>query len=124
MPVPGEETAKIAFVGKGGSGKTTLSSLLVRHLVAAGAPVLAIDADINQHLGVALGLSEDAAASIPAMGEHLAEIKSYLRVTTPGSPRRRRWSRPPRRGRAHDCCGLAVTIRCTRGSRSTPGAYG
>ncbi|GAB2864431.1 hypothetical protein GCM10027176_77880 [Actinoallomurus bryophytorum] len=70
---------KIAFVGKGGSGKTTLSSLFIRHLVAAEAPVVAIDADINQHLGVALGLDEDEAAAIPAMGEHLLEIKTYLR---------------------------------------------
>jgi len=53
---------KIAFVGKGGSGKTTLASLLARHLAEAGLPVLAIDADINQHLGVALGLDEAAAA--------------------------------------------------------------
>ncbi|WP_329242656.1 ATP-binding protein [Actinoallomurus sp. NBC_01490] len=74
---------KIAFVGKGGSGKTTLSSLFVRHLVATGAPVVAIDADINQHLGVALGMSEEAAAAIPAMGEHLSEIKTYLRGTNP-----------------------------------------
>ena len=74
---------KIAFVGKGGSGKTTLSSLFVRHLVAAGAPVLAIDADINQHLGVALGLTEGAAAAIPAMGEHLPQIKAWLRGDNP-----------------------------------------
>jgi CO dehydrogenase maturation factor len=72
---------KVAFVGKGGSGKTTLSSLFVRHLVAAGKPVLAIDADINQHLGVALGLNEDA--YVPAMGEHLTEIKEYLRGDNP-----------------------------------------
>ena len=41
---------KIAFAGKGGSGKTTLSSLFTRHLAALGLPVVAIDADINQHL--------------------------------------------------------------------------
>ncbi|MFG3099601.1 ATP-binding protein [Streptomyces sp. NPDC048182] len=74
---------KIAFVGKGGSGKTTLSSLFVRHLAAAGAPVVAIDADINQHLGAALGLDEAAAAALPAMGEHLPLIKEYLRGTNP-----------------------------------------
>ncbi len=41
---------KIAFAGKGGSGKTTLSSLFVRHLAGQGLPVVAVDADINQHL--------------------------------------------------------------------------
>ncbi|MBY8881390.1 ATP-binding protein [Actinacidiphila acidipaludis] len=74
---------KIAFVGKGGSGKTTLSSLFVRHLAAARVPVLAIDADINQHLGPALGLDEDEAASLPALGAHLPEIKEYLRGANP-----------------------------------------
>lgn len=74
---------KIAFVGKGGSGKTTLSSLFIRHLAAVGAPVIAIDADINQHLGAALGLDEAVAAGLPAMGDRLALIKDYLRGTNP-----------------------------------------
>lgn len=74
---------KIAFVGKGGSGKTTLSSLFVRHLAAAGHPVLAVDADINQHLGPALGLTEQQAAELPSLGDHLAEIKDYLRGDNP-----------------------------------------
>ncbi|GGR45012.1 ATP-binding protein [Streptomyces cinereoruber] len=74
---------KIAFVGKGGSGKTTLSSLFIRHLAANEAPVVAVDADINQHLGVALGLSEAEAAALPAMGAHLPLIKEYLRGTNP-----------------------------------------
>ncbi|MEU1789511.1 ATP-binding protein [Streptomyces sparsogenes] len=72
---------KIAFVGKGGSGKTTLSSLFIRHLAATGAPVMAVDADINQHLGAALGLDEPEAAALPAMGAHLPLIKDYLRGT-------------------------------------------
>src|SRR3954451_14332391 len=79
----GEAAVKVAFVGKGGSGKTTLSSLFVRQLAAAGAPVTAIDADVNQHLAVALGLPEDEAAAIPAMGEHLLKIKEYLRGDNP-----------------------------------------
>ncbi|MCP2341882.1 ATP-binding protein [Actinomadura rupiterrae] len=70
---------KVAFVGKGGSGKTTLSSLFIRHLASKGLPVVAVDADINQHLGVALGLDEERAAKIPAMGDRLAEIKTHLR---------------------------------------------
>jgi CO dehydrogenase maturation factor len=74
---------KVAFVGKGGSGKTTLASLLCRHLAGQGAPVLAIDADINQHLGVALGLSRAEAAAVPALGERLLEIKEWLRGSNP-----------------------------------------
>ena len=46
---------RIAFVGKGGSGKTTSAAVFSRYLAELGSPVLAIDADINQHLGAALG---------------------------------------------------------------------
>jgi CO dehydrogenase maturation factor len=74
---------KVAFVGKGGSGKTTLSSLFVRHLALRGHPVVAIDADINQHLGTALGLEDDQVAAVPAMGGHLTELKDYLRGDNP-----------------------------------------
>ncbi|MER5932728.1 ATP-binding protein [Streptomyces sp. NPDC002054] len=74
---------KIAFVGKGGSGKTTLSSLFIRHLAANEAPVVAVDADINQHLGAALGLTEEEAAGLPAMGAQLPLIKEYLRGSNP-----------------------------------------
>ncbi|MEO3781800.1 ATP-binding protein [Actinocorallia sp. B10E7] len=72
---------KVAFVGKGGSGKTTLSSLFIRHLAGVGLPVVAVDADINQHLGVALGLAEGAV--VPALGDHLPELKEYLRGGNP-----------------------------------------
>ncbi|MFI9269632.1 ATP-binding protein [Kitasatospora sp. NPDC052896] len=74
---------KIAFVGKGGSGKTTLSALFIRHLAADGRPVIAMDADINQHLGPALGLTDDQAAALPSLGAHLPEIKEYLRGSNP-----------------------------------------
>jgi CO dehydrogenase maturation factor len=74
---------KVAFVGKGGSGKTTLASLLSRHLAAQGAPVLAIDADINQHLAVALGLGHAEAARLPALGERQHAIKEWLRGSNP-----------------------------------------
>ncbi|MGH3719770.1 MAG: ATP-binding protein [Pseudonocardiaceae bacterium] len=74
---------KIALVGKGGSGKTTLAALLVRRLVAAGRPVLALDADINQHLAVALGAAEADAAALPTLAAHLPLIKDYLRGGNP-----------------------------------------
>jgi CO dehydrogenase maturation factor len=47
----------IAVAGKGGTGKTTISALLVRSLVEAGqAPVLAVDADPNANFHEALGV--------------------------------------------------------------------
>ncbi|WP_326568549.1 AAA family ATPase [Amycolatopsis rhabdoformis] len=77
---------KIAFVGKGGSGKTTLSSLFVSYLADAGKPVLAIDADINQHLAVALGATEEQALAWPTLGDNMALIKDYLRGSNPRIP--------------------------------------
>jgi CO dehydrogenase maturation factor len=76
---------KIAFVGKGGSGKTTLAALLARHLAARGRPVLAIDADINQHLAAALGRPQEGgqADEPPPLGGHLDLIKEYLRGDNP-----------------------------------------
>lgn len=46
---------KIAVTGKGGVGKTTLTSLLAYHYAGKGQPVLAIDADPSPCLGPALG---------------------------------------------------------------------
>ena len=74
---------KIAFVGKGGSGKTTLASLFARSLAASGAPVLAIDADINQNLAEALGGTSRLAQALPPLGEHLDVLKEYLRGDNP-----------------------------------------
>jgi CO dehydrogenase maturation factor len=47
----------IAFAGKGGVGKTTVASLVVRHLTTTGrTPVLAVDADPNSNLGETMGM--------------------------------------------------------------------
>jgi CO dehydrogenase maturation factor len=70
---------KVAFVGKGGSGKTTLAALFARHLASSGAPVLALDADINQNLAEALGADPEEAAAWPTLGQHLTPLKEYLR---------------------------------------------
>jgi len=50
----------IAMAGKGGTGKTTLSALIIRYLKYKGrGPILAVDADPNANLADALGLSAD-----------------------------------------------------------------
>lgn len=46
---------KLAFLGKGGSGKSTMATALVQHLHAHGTRVLAIDADHNMDLSYNLG---------------------------------------------------------------------
>jgi CO dehydrogenase maturation factor len=73
----------IAITGKGGVGKTTVSSLMVRQLVANGlSPVLAIDADPNSCLDAALGVKvektvgrvrEEAKSEIPGMKSGIAK---------------------------------------------------
>lgn len=72
---------KIAFVGKGGSGKTTLAAITAQHLVGQKFPVLVVDADINQHMGYSLGLSEEDSMAVPEMGIEMDTIKRYLRGT-------------------------------------------
>ncbi len=48
----------IAVAGKGGSGKTTVASLVIRYLMKNSlGPILAVDADPNANLGESLGLS-------------------------------------------------------------------
>lgn len=48
----------IAVAGKGGSGKTSITSLIIRYLKKTGTgPILAVDADPNTNLGESLGLS-------------------------------------------------------------------
>jgi len=47
----------IAVAGKGGSGKTSVASLVIRYLMKNGSgPILAVDADPNANLGESLGL--------------------------------------------------------------------
>ena len=49
----------IAITGKGGTGKTTFASLLVKHLSTKSATVLAVDADPNSNLDARLGMHVD-----------------------------------------------------------------
>lgn len=50
-------TYSVALAGKGGTGKTTLASLIVRFLNSRGkGPILAVDADPNANLAEGLGL--------------------------------------------------------------------
>lgn len=55
---------KIATVGKGGSGKTTIAGSLVRIFAEEGRRILAIDGDPNPNLALTLGMSREDADRI------------------------------------------------------------
>lgn len=69
---------RIAFCGKGGSGKTSIASLFIRYLAAKGEPVLAIDGDINQHLASAIGLDQKKTNALPRLGQQMKILKDYV----------------------------------------------
>ncbi|MFH1753882.1 MAG: AAA family ATPase [Candidatus Omnitrophota bacterium] len=55
----------IGLAGKGGTGKSTIASIVTRYLATKNPPVLAIDADPNTSLGEMLGvLPEDTVVGI------------------------------------------------------------
>lgn len=71
---------KLAVSGKGGVGKTTFSSLLIRALNSLGKHVLAIDADPDANLAAAVGI-KDADKITP-----IAEMKELIFERTEAKP--------------------------------------
>jgi len=68
-------TQVIALAGKGGTGKTTTSALLLGYLLRRGhTPVLAVDADSNANLNELLGV---------AVGTTLGEIRREIKGDIP-----------------------------------------
>lgn len=53
-------------MGKGGAGKTTVAAVLARVLARSGHRVVAVDADPNSNLAIALGPGEKASREPPA----------------------------------------------------------
>jgi CO dehydrogenase maturation factor len=64
---------KIAISGKGGVGKTTLSSLLARYWAKQGYRVLAVDADPDANLGSALGIDTEGLVPVSKMEDLIFE---------------------------------------------------
>jgi CO dehydrogenase maturation factor len=75
---------KIAFAGKGGVGKTTISASLARYLAVKGERVFAIDADPNANLALSLGMSRERADEIVPISE-MRELIAERTGVEPGS---------------------------------------
>lgn len=69
---------KVAVSGKGGVGKTTISSAIIRYLSEKGYKVLAIDADPAMNLSSLLGFREDEMKGF----KPLSEMKEFIEERT------------------------------------------
>jgi CO dehydrogenase maturation factor len=71
----------IAVAGKGGTGKTSVATMVIRYLLKKGAgPILAIDADPNANLGDSLGLDikQTVGSIIASFNEEKINIPSGM----------------------------------------------
>lgn len=73
---------KIAISGKGGVGKTSLSSMLAKIFANEGRRVFAIDADPDANLGTALGFPQEKLAKLTT----IAEDKKLIKERTGAEP--------------------------------------
>lgn len=69
---------RIAFVGKGGAGKTTAASLFTQY-ISYHQSVLAIDADINMHMAELFGADQVRSDLLISEKEPSDQIRTYLR---------------------------------------------
>ena len=76
---------KIAISGKGGVGKTTFASFLVKVLADQGKRVLAIDADPDANLAQALGVKEHEEITPISKMKELIEERTEAKVGSMGS---------------------------------------
>ena len=67
---------RVSFFGKGGSGKTTMTTEFVKYLqkTRPESSIVAIDADINVHLGTALGIPNN----YEGLGDRINELMEYF----------------------------------------------
>ena len=76
---------KIAISGKGGVGKTTLASLIIKNFSDRGNKVLAIDADPDANLAGALGIEHPEDIIPISQMKELIEERTESKVGTMGS---------------------------------------
>lgn len=90
---------RISFVGKGGSGKSTLCALFAQYARNQGENVLAIDADLNIHLPRLLGfekpdkslhISDPSATAtikkrLSGSNDRIGDLATFRKSTPPGT---------------------------------------
>ncbi len=97
---------RISFMGKGGSGKTTLTAAYTKYIAQQKGSVLAIDGDVNVHLSQTLGMDELPISSkeheifeyfegyrdIPVIGSTPPTNKSNFVTANPDDPFLKKYS--------------------------------
>ena len=77
-------TYTIAMAGKGGTGKTTITGMLIEYLAEKSkGPILAVDADANENLNEVLGV--DIEATLGDIREVVARAEDQLENPIPSS---------------------------------------
>lgn len=75
---------KLAFTGKGGVGKTSISAALSLYLASVGKKVLAVDVDPDANLATALGMPFEEAKNIEPIS-HMRELVKERTGAEPGA---------------------------------------
>ncbi len=113
---------RLAVAGKGGAGKTTISATLARLAARSGRSVVAVDADANPNLSVALGVSTEAAANLApvppslvsrrvggtGLTEPIDDVLDRYALTAPGGVRLLGMGAPAHAGEGCLCSAHAV----------------
>ncbi len=116
---------KIAVTGKGGSGKSTISGALCRHLADQGHRVVGVDGDPNPNLGISLGVDrEQVEAMEPILNALIAvghthndptpdpeDLLARYGVDAPGGVRLVATGKIERPTDSCLCCGSHMTTR-------------
>lgn len=76
---------KLAISGKGGVGKTTLAAFVIREIARRGMKVLAIDADPDANLALALGMPHYASVVPIADMKELVEERTGVKMRSMGT---------------------------------------
>lgn len=117
---------RVAVAGKGGAGKTTITATLARTLARRGHLVVAVDADSNPNLGVALGVAAEHVPTAlpttlvsrrlggPSLTQPLDEVVSTFGTLAPDGVRLLTMGMPEHAGEG--ClCGAHATVSALLG---------